>query len=113
MLRCYDCARLIPEGQAHLRTVQVGYSAGTSYLPPARSSDPGPTATHSTSHYAQVPLCRDCLARRDRRALVGCLTVVALAAVLGICGYAFRDEIGAWVKEQQKAATQKTAAQKG
>ena len=61
MLRCYDCARLIPEGEAHRRTVKVGYSTGTSYRQPARFGDSGSTETYSTSHYAQVTLCTECL----------------------------------------------------
>jgi hypothetical protein len=107
MLRCYDCARLIPEGEAQRCTVKVGYSAGASYRHPARIGDPGSTVTHSTSHYAQVTLCRNCLASRRLRFFVGCFSTVVLLAVLGTCAYVFQDEIREWFQEQQKAAAQK------
>jgi hypothetical protein len=107
MLRCYDCARLIPEGEAHRRTVKVGYSTGTSYRQPTRVGDSGSTETYSTSHYAQVTLCTECLTSRRLRFFWQCFSIVVIVivlAVIGICGHVSQDQGREWAQAQQAAA---------
>lgn len=65
MYTCYHCGRTIPPGQTVRRRVEVMESSGWTSAGSAAWPAGGPV---NVGHYADVPFCRRCAARHDRRA---------------------------------------------